>query len=68
MSLREKIRNAPPQVWVAAALSVVSGVAAWRDIAARTDDDIRGSRTLWRIIIIANPGNSVFYWALGRRR
>ncbi len=48
--------------------SVLSGVLAWRDMAARSDERIRGPRRLWHVLILANPGNSVAYWLAGRRR
>jgi hypothetical protein len=52
---------------VLAAVEVVSAVLAWRDLATRSDDQIRGRKSLWRIFIAANPGNSVLYWVAGRR-
>jgi hypothetical protein len=49
------------------AVEVVSAVLAWLDLNRRADDQIRGTRKLWRVIIVANPGNSIAYWILGRR-
>ena len=49
------------------AVEVVSAVLAWNDLNQRADDQIRGTRKLWRVIIVANPGNSIAYWILGRR-
>jgi hypothetical protein len=46
---------------------VVGAVLAWRDLARRTDDQIRGSKRAWRLFVSINPGNSVFYWLFGRR-
>jgi hypothetical protein len=46
----------------------VAATLAWRDLARRNDGQVRGSKNLWRLFISMNPGNSVFYWALGRRR
>jgi hypothetical protein len=40
---------------------------AWRDLAQRRDDQVRGTKTGWRVFITTNPGNSLAYWALGRR-
>jgi hypothetical protein len=48
-------------------LELVSATAAWRDLAQRSDHQVRGSKKLWRAVILANPGNSLAYWALGRR-
>jgi hypothetical protein len=49
-------------------IEVVSAVLAWRDLARRTDEQVRGRKRLWRIFIAANPGNSMVYWVAGRRR
>jgi uncharacterized membrane protein YozB (DUF420 family) len=49
----------PFEIWVA--------VLAWRDLDDRTDDQVRGTKYLWRLIVLINPGNSVVYWLWGRR-
>jgi hypothetical protein len=46
---------------------VVGAVLAWRDLARRTDDQVRGNKRAWRLFVSINPGNSVFYWLFGRR-
>jgi hypothetical protein len=48
-------------------IQVVLVVIAWRDLAARSDDHVRGKKDMWRATIPLNPGNSVFYWLRGRR-
>ncbi len=48
-------------------VEIVSTVLAWRDLSRRSDDDIRGSKRFWRLFTVVNPGNSLFYWLLGRR-
>ena len=48
-------------------VEVASAVLAWRDLRHRADSEIRGSKRGWRIVILANPGNSIAYWAFGRR-
>jgi hypothetical protein len=53
---------------VLAVVEVVSATLAWRDLSHRPDDQVRGNKRLWRLIISLNPGNSLFYWAVGRRR
>lgn len=60
----------PPKEVVVAVVAVqaVSAALAFRDLARRTDDEVRGPKLLWRIIIGVNPGNSLAYWLLGRRR
>jgi hypothetical protein len=49
------------------AAEVVSAVFAWRDLDRRPDEAMRGSRRFWRAAMLANPGNSLAYWAVGRR-
>jgi hypothetical protein len=63
------VKRKPPKPVVLAivAAQTVSAVLAWRDLAARSDDDVRGRKNLWRIFIALNPGNSLVYWAVGRR-
>jgi hypothetical protein len=46
---------------------IVSCALAWRDLAARSDERVRGRKNLWRIFITVNPGNSIVYWLAGRR-
>ena len=49
-------------------VDLVLAVFAWRDIGRRTDDAVRGTKRMWRLAIIANPGNALAYWVVGRRR
>lgn len=49
-------------------VELVMAVFAWMDLNRRSDEDVRGGKRLWRLAIIANPGNSAGYWILGRRR
>jgi hypothetical protein len=53
---------------VAIGVEVVSAVLAWRDMAARDAKTLRGSTTFWRWFMVMNPGNSIAYWLIGRRR
>jgi hypothetical protein len=46
---------------------VLSCALAWRDIASRGDDEVRGPKSIWRVFITMNPGNSLFYWLFGRK-
>jgi hypothetical protein len=48
------------------AVEVASAVLAWHDLNHRSEGEIRGSKKGWRVIILANPGNSIAYWAFGR--
>jgi hypothetical protein len=45
----------------------ISSALAWRDLAQRSDDQVRGHKNLWRVIVTMNPGNSIAYWLFGRR-
>jgi hypothetical protein len=49
------------------AVEVVVATLAYRDLARRPDEQVRGPKRLWRIVIGLNPGNSLVYWLLGRR-
>ena len=40
----------------------------WRDIARRDPSELRGSKTLWRILTAMNTGNHALYMLIGRRR
>jgi hypothetical protein len=48
-------------------VEVVAAVLAWRDLRRRSDDQVRGRKNAWRVFISINPGNSLIYWAFGRR-
>jgi hypothetical protein len=48
-------------------IGVVSCAFAWRDIARRGDEEVRGPKFIWRLFITINPGNSLFYWLFGRK-
>ncbi len=48
-------------------LQVTTAWLARRDLARRSDEQLRGSRRFWRRAILLNPGNAAFYWAFGRR-
>lgn len=47
-------------------LSIVT--LTWRDLSGRSPEQIRGNKTLWRIVSGANTGGAVAYWLIGRRR
>lgn len=48
-------------------LELAGAVIAWRDLARRTDGQVRGGKRVWRALVILNPGNSMLYWLFGRR-
>jgi len=49
------------------AVEVVAATLAWRDLARRSDDQVRGNKKFWRVFVCLNPGNSLVYWIFGRR-
>lgn len=62
------MRRPPKPVLVTIVVAeVVSAGLAWRDLKKRSDATVRGSKKLWRVMIMLNPGNSIAYWVLGRR-
>jgi hypothetical protein len=56
-----------PVLAVVIAAQMVSCAFAWRDLARRSADQVRGPKNLWRVFITVNPGNSIVYWLIGRR-
>jgi hypothetical protein len=65
------VERRPPKPALLAALiavDLVAAIFAWRDLNRRSDDEVRGSKRLWRVAIVANPGNSFVYWLVGRTR
>jgi hypothetical protein len=62
-----KQKSSKPLLVGLVAVEVVSAVLAWRDLSRRSDDLVRGKKDVWRVFISINPGNSLIYWAFGRR-
>ena len=63
------MRKPPKKVVVAVvAVEAVSAAFAYRDLVRRDQAEVRGPKLLWRVLIALNPGNSLAYWILGRRR
>lgn len=54
-------------VGIVVPMQVISAVLAWRDLARRTDNEVRGSKRAWRLFVTLNPGNAAIYWLFGRR-
>jgi hypothetical protein len=62
------MRKPPRQVVITVvAVEAVAAAFAFRDLARRSDEQVRGPKLLWRVLIGMNPGNSLAYWAFGRR-
>ncbi len=64
-TVRKPNRNV---VLAVVAVEAAAAALAYRDLADRTQDEVRGPKRLWRIVIAMNPGNSLVYWLVGRRR
>ncbi|HUC04378.1 MAG TPA: hypothetical protein VL961_03205 [Acidimicrobiales bacterium] len=54
---------------MAAVLPVHVALAAltWRDLAARDDGEVRGSKRVWRAWSLLNTLGSIAYWSFGRK-
>lgn len=48
-------------------IQVALAILAWRDLNGRADDQVRGRKQIWRVFVVMNPGNAMFYWLFGRR-
>jgi len=57
----------PAMLAIVVLVEVVSTGLAWRDLARRSDDQVRGKKIIWRAFMTVHPGNSFVYWAVGRR-
>ena len=67
MARLPKSRRGKAVLGVVVVAQTVSCALAWRDLAQRADDQVRGSKNVWRFIVTINPGNSIAYWLFGRR-
>ncbi len=61
-------RRRPAVLVALIAVDLVSCVLAWRDLRDRSEDEVRGGKRLWHVVIVANPGNSLAYWLIGRKK
>lgn len=52
---------------VVAILEIALTVAAWRDLASRPADRVRGPRRLWALAVLVQPVGPLAYFAVGRR-
>jgi hypothetical protein len=48
-------------------IQVALAALAWRDLGRRPASQVRGPKKFWRVFVTMNPGNSLAYWAFGRR-
>ena len=54
-------------ILVVVAVGAAAAALAYRDLAGRSPDQVRGPKNLWRVLMAINPGNSLMYWLVGRR-
>ncbi|MCD9197818.1 PLDc N-terminal domain-containing protein [Aeromicrobium wangtongii] len=54
-------------VYVAGALEAAATAAAWRDLAKRPAEDVRGPKLVWRLVSFVQPVGPLAYFTLGRR-
>jgi len=60
--------NPSPRLIAALAVGhVIVTTLVWRDLRQRADDEVRGSKRLWRIASAANMSNSIAYLLIGRK-
>jgi hypothetical protein len=73
MSATERFRDrySPKQragIMVLAAIELAAKLAAARDIKRRSDDQVRGSKLLWRLALLVNTFGPLSYFLWGRRK
>jgi hypothetical protein len=64
----EKRRLSPGLLAAIVAGHLILTSFIWRDIRNRSDDQVRGSKRLWRFATGVNSANSIAYLLFGRRR
>jgi hypothetical protein len=64
----KKTKPSKPLLAVIGAAHATFATLTWRDIRGRSQDEVRGSKRIWRIATGLNSGASVAYWLAGRRR
>jgi len=60
-------RNSDRVVILVLAGHALAAVLTWRDIRDQPAQQVRGSKTFWRIASAVNTLGSVGYWLIGRR-
>ena len=64
MVQRKDVRRVIPVLVAHAAITALT----WRDLRRRPEDQVRGSKRLWRVASAMNTVGSVVYLAVGRKR
>lgn len=60
----------PPNKFALIPVAIIHLTAAtltWRDLAIRSDAEVRGPKPLWRVASAINTLGSAAYWLFGRR-
>ena len=55
-------------VYVVGAIETIATAAAWRDLAKRPAEDVRGPKLVWRLASFVQPVGPLAYFVVGRRR
>jgi len=61
-------RPSPATIAVLLVAHLVVTSVTWRDIRHRSEEQIRGSKRLWRVLSATNMSWSLAYFLLGRKR
>jgi hypothetical protein len=61
-------KPSPRLIATLAVAHLIVTTLVWRDLRRRADDQVRGSKRIWRVASAANMGNSVAYVLIGRKR
>jgi len=64
MIQRKDVRRVIPVLVAHAAITALT----WRDLRRRPENQVRGSKKLWRVASAMNTVGSVAYLAVGRKR
>lgn len=63
----ELSRSQKTVVSAVAAVEVALTLAAWRDLASRPAEGVRGSKKYWALAALVQPVGPLAYFAVGRR-
>jgi hypothetical protein len=63
----EPVRAGPARLAPFLIAHVVITAFTWRDLQHRSDDQVRGSKKIWRMASAVNTLGSLAYWLFGRQ-
>jgi len=64
---RTRPRPSPARVVPVLVAHLVITSFTWRDLRNRADDQVRGNKSVWRLVSALNTLGSLAYWLFGRR-